>query len=151
LQAAQDLRNGRMTKNNRRPLLFFVWIRGWIRDARLRVRQWRQRLPAPVKRVLRRVTHISAHSVLGILIAFALIVGLAHMWLQTLAERKGEIEAYVTSTAGSPVQFEALDTFWDGLNPGIRVQGFRLYSQQTRQVALELREVRLSLAWWPVW
>ena len=111
---------------------------------------WRQRLPPSVKHVLWRTTHWTLHSMLGVVIAIALIFAAAVLWLPTLAERKGEIESYLSSTAGNPVSFGALDTFWDGLNPGVRVQDFRMDSAVTGRPAIRLKEVRLSLASWPL-
>ena len=110
----------------------------------------RQRLPAPLKRALRRTTHWTLHSMLGVVITVVLIFVAAHLWLPTLAERKGEIESYLSSTAGNPVTFGTLDTFWDGLNPGVRVQDFRMASASTGRAAIQLKEVRLSLASWPL-
>jgi uncharacterized protein (TIGR02099 family) len=118
--------------------------------ARRAVRAWRQRLPQPVKRALRRATHWTLHSTLGVVIAIVLIFVAAHLWLPTLAERKGEIESYISSTIGNPVILGTLDTYWDGLNPGIRVQGLRVQSAATGQQAIRLKELRLSLAWWPL-
>ncbi len=120
------------------------------RTARGVVRSWRQRLPLPVKRALRRVTHWTLHSTLGVLIAIALIFLVAHLWLPTLAERKSEIELYISTELGNPVMLGTLDTYWDGLNPGVRVQELRVQSAGTGQQAAHLKELRLSLAWWPL-
>lgn len=111
----------------------------------------RARLPVRVKRAIRHVTHWSMHSVLGVLITVVLLFVIAYWWLPTLGERKGEIESLLSSEIGSPVTFERLDTFWDGLNPGVRVQGARLAAAKSAEEAsLHLRELRLSLAWWPL-
>lgn len=124
---------------------------GFVSAVRRRVSALRARLPARVKRVIRRVTHVSLHSVLGVLLAIALLFALAYLWLPTLSDRKGEIESLLSSQIGIPVTFERLDTFWDGLNPGIRVQGARLAgATSTDEASLHLRELRLSLAWRPL-
>ena len=125
-------------------------LRSVVAHARSTIRHWRQRLPAPVKRLLRGTTHLTLHSVLGIFIAVVLIFVLARLWLPTLTERKAEIENYLTSTAGSTVQLDTLDTYWDGLNPGVRVRGFRIGPAAPGQPAIRLKEVRLSLAWLPL-
>ncbi|MCK7582134.1 MAG: hypothetical protein MZV65_45385 [Chromatiales bacterium] len=116
--------------------------------ARTAVRRVRQRLPRPVKRLVRRGTRYSLHAVNGVLIAVVLLFVAAYLWLPTLAGRKGEIETYVSQAVGNPVRFDQLDTFWDGLNPGVRVQGFQVQSAATGETSVRLREVRLSLAWW---
>jgi uncharacterized protein (TIGR02099 family) len=129
-------------------------IAGWLRHraqaARRTLHAWRSRLPAPVKRALRRVTHWTLHSALGVLLALVAVFGLAHLWLPTLAERQGEIEAYVSSAIGNPVTFERLETFWDGLNPGVHVHGLRVHAAAGRAPLAQLREIRLSLAWLPL-
>lgn len=119
-------------------------------QARGVIRRWRQRLPAPVKRLLRGTTHVTLHSVLGVFIAVVLIFVLARLWLPTLTERKSEIENYLTSTAGSPVKLDTLDTYWEGLNPGVHVRGFSVGPAAPGQPAVRLKEVRLSLAWLPL-
>src|SRR4030067_689316 len=74
----------------------------------------------------------------------------ALLWLPTLAERKEEIESYISAALGNPVTLGTLDTYWDGLNPGVRVQGLRVQSAATGQQAIRLKELRLSLGWWPL-
>jgi len=125
-------------------------FRHYAQTARSAVRSLRQRLPPPVKRALRRATHWTLHSTLGVLISIVLIFVAAHLWLPTLAERKGEIESYISSILGNPVTLSTLDTYWDGLNPGVRVQGLRVQSAATGQQAARLKELRLSLGWWPL-
>lgn len=122
-------------------------LKSAVRHGRSVIRHWRQRLPAPVKRLLRGTTRVTLHSVLGVLIAVVLIFVLARLWLPTLTERKSELESYLTSTAGSPVRFDTLTTYWDGLNPGVDVRGFRIGPAAPGQPAVRLKEVRLSLAW----
>ena len=107
----------------------------------------RQRVPAPVKRALRRTTHWTLHSMLGVLITVGLIFGAAYLWLPLLGERKAEIETYLSSTVGNPVTLDMLDTYWDGLNPGVRVQGVGVKSRATGEQAFRLKELRLSLSW----
>ena len=125
-------------------------VRHYAQTARAAVRSLRQRLPQPVKRALRRATHWTLHSTLGVVISIVLIFLAAHLWLPTLAERKGEIESYISAALGNPVTLGTLDTYWDGLNPGVRVQGLRVQSAATGQQAIRLKELRLSLGWWPL-
>jgi len=101
-----------------------------------------------VKRALRRTTRWTLHSILGVLISIVLIFVMAYLWLPVLADRKDEIESYISGTLGNPVTLSRLDTYWDGLNPGVRVQGLRVQSATTGQQAIRLKELRLSLGWW---
>jgi len=125
-------------------------LRHGLRRARQIVHDWRLRLPAPVKRALRRTTFWSANTVLGIALVFALLLVVAHLWLPTLTERRAEIEQYVGKAIGNSVSFDELGTFWDGLNPGIHVQGFRVQSAATGETIVQSKAVRLALAWWPL-
>jgi uncharacterized protein (TIGR02099 family) len=139
-----------MQKPVRKSTSRLTRLRLAAQTARTAVRSFRQSLPQPVRRILRRVTHWTLHSTLGVLISIVLIFVAAHLWLPTLAERKGEIETYISLALGNPVKLSALDTYWDGLNPGVRVQGLRVQSAATGQQAIRLREMRLSLGWWPL-
>jgi uncharacterized protein (TIGR02099 family) len=114
------------------------------------IRRLRQRLPKSVKRALRRTTRWSLHGVLGVLISLVIIFVAARLWLPTVVEHKYEIEAYLSSTAGNPVRLGTLEAYWDGLNPGVRVQGFRIDYASTGRPALFLKEVRLTLSWRPL-
>jgi len=115
-----------------------------------RARAWHHQLPSRIKRIVRRTTLWSANSLLGIVLVFSLTLVAAHLWLPTLTERKAEIESYLSSAIKNPVQFDTLGTFWDGLNPGIYVQGFQVQSSRTGQTAVRFKGVRLALAWWPL-
>ncbi len=132
------------------PKMRFARIRQQVKSARHAVRSLRERLPPPVKRALRRITHWTLHSTLGVVISIVLIFVAAHLWLPTLAERKGEVELYFSTALGNPVTLDTLDTYWDGLNPGMRVKGLRVQSAATDLQTIRLREMRLSLAWWPL-
>ena len=107
----------------------------------------RQRMPPPVKRALRRTTHWTLHSMLGVLITVGLIFGAAYLWLPLLGENKAEIATYLSNTLGNPVTLDTLDTYWDGLNPGVRVQGVGVKSKVSGEQAFRLKELRLSLSW----
>jgi len=120
--------------------------------AQLRVmfRHWRNRLPAPVKRALRRTTRWTLHSLNGVLMAVVLLFIAAHLWLPTLADRKEQIEGVISTELGAPVRIEQIETFWDGLNPGIRLHGLRMQDAAGGETAIGLRELRLSLSWRPL-
>lgn len=128
---------------------------GWRRltpgleSARAAVRRWRLRMPAPVRRILRRATRWSLHSVLGVTIAIVLLFVAARLGLPMLVENKADIERFLSTAAGSPAHIDRIEAFWDNkLNPGVRVQGLRLESRTPGVTAVHLREVRLSLSWW---
>src|SRR3989344_8870965 len=69
-----------------------------------------------------------------------------------LADRKDQIEAAINRVSPHAVRIEKLSTYWDGLHPGLHVQGLQVLSPDRKTVVMRLEEVRLSLAWWPlVW
>lgn len=112
------------------------------------LRALRQRLPAPLKRALRRTTKWTLHSILGVVISIALIFAAAYVWLPTLLiERKVEIESYLSDTLRNPVTLGELSPNWAGLNPGVRVQGLRVQSATTGEQAFRLKEMRISISW----
>lgn len=112
------------------------------------LRALRQRLPSPLKRALRRTTKWTLHSMLGVLISVALIFAAAYILLpKLLIERKVEIESYLSGTLRNPVTLGELGPNWDGLNPGVRVQGLRVQSATTGEQAFRLKEMRISLSW----
>jgi len=139
-----------MHKPERKSQPLVVRFEHIAQTVRRAARSLRQRLPQPVKRALRRTTRWTLYSTLGVVIVIALGFLAAHLWLPTLAERKGEIESYISSALGNPVTLDRLDTYWDGLNPGVRVKGLRVQSATTGLQAIRLKELRLSLAWWPL-
>ena len=136
-----------MHKPAAKPKTRTAWVKHSVQTARAALHALRQRIPTPLRRVLRRTTHWTLHSMLGVLIAIVLIFVAAHLWLPTLADRKGEIESYVSATLGQPVTFGALDTYWDGLNPGVRVQQLSVHAAATGAQTIRLKEMRLSLSW----
>lgn len=112
------------------------------------LRALRQRLPAPLKRALRRTTKWTLNSILGVIISVALIFSAAYVWLPSLLiERKVEIESYLSDTLRNPVTLGELSPNWDGLNPGVRVQGLRVQSATTGEQAFRLKEMRISISW----
>jgi len=139
-----------MYKPARKSQTRFARFMHGVQTARRAVLSLHQRLPQPVQRALWRTTHWTLHSTLGVVIAIALIFLAAHLWLPTLSERKDEIESYISAALGNPSTLDTLDTYWDGLNPGVRVKGLRVHFAATGAQAMQLKELRLSLAWWPL-
>ncbi len=95
-----------MHKPARKSKSLVAWIRHHVQTARTAVLSLHQRMPQPVKRALRRTTHWTLHSTLGVVISVVLIFVAAHLWLPTLADRKEEIETYISVTLGQPVTLE---------------------------------------------
>lgn len=81
-----------------------------------------------------------------------LIVGLisARFLLPMIAERKSDLEQYLSQRSGHEVRIESLQAYWDGLHPGARVRGLQVYAADGVRPAIRLSEVRLSLALMPL-
>jgi uncharacterized protein (TIGR02099 family) len=105
-------------------------------------------------RRLRRVSHGAAHFAFqltsALLVLLVLAYTLGHLWLPHLVERKSEFSEYLSRHSGYPVHMETLDPYWDGLNPGVRIGGFKVYTPDTGRLAIQLDEVRLTLSWLPL-
>ena len=136
-----------MHQSSAKPKTRTAWMKQGVQTARAALHALRQRIPAPLRSVLRRTTHWTLHSMLGVVITVVLIFVAAHLWLPTLADRKGEIESYVSATLGQPVTLGELNTYWDGLNPGVRVQQLSVHAAATGAQVIRLKEMRLSLSW----
>ncbi len=87
-----------------------------------------------------------------ILVLVALIFTLARIGLPALAGKKDEIESFISEKSSYPVRIGKLDAYWEGLRPGLRIEGLEIFSSADLTRAIRLGEVRVSLALFPlVW
>ena len=94
----------------------------------------------PLVRLLYRTT-----AVILTLLVLAYIVG--RLWLPHLADRKLEIAQYLSQRSNYSIEIGDLEPYWDGLNPGLVISGFKVRAPQSATRALQLDEVRVSLSW----
>src|SRR3990172_5917581 len=66
------------------------------------------------------------------------------------AEKKADLEAYLSRVSAHAVRIEKLDAYWEGLHPGLRAQGLAVYAADAVRPAIRLSEVRLTLALTPL-
>jgi uncharacterized protein (TIGR02099 family) len=86
-----------------------------------------------------------------VLTLLALVFSVARLWLlPALAEKNQEIAAYLSEQSGYPVQIERLESYWDGLNPGLRAFDFAVVVAARERPVVQLKELRLSLSWLPL-
>jgi len=86
-----------------------------------------------------------------LLMALAVVYLVARLWLPAIAEKKPEIEAWLSKKTAQKIRIEQLDTFWRGLYPGVRLSNVRVYADGGRTVpTVHLRELHLSLDWIPL-
>lgn len=105
-----------------------------------------------IRRASRHVVRWTWYTGAAVLLLLAVAFISARVLLPQLAERKDQIEAAINRVSPHAVRIEKLSTYWDGLHPGLQVQGLQVLSPDRKTVVMRLEEVRLSLAWWPlVW
>lgn len=84
------------------------------------------------------------------LVLLAVLFSAARIWLPVLAEKKDDIERYLSSISAYQIRIEKLDTYWDGLHPGLELHGLGVYVADSVTPALRFKEVRVSLALLPL-
>jgi len=81
-------------------------------------------------------------------VAAALFVALyvaARLYLPTLLAQKGDIETYLTRAANHPVHLGRIESYWRGLNPGVRVYGVTVYSDDSQRAGIRIGEIQVSV------
>ncbi len=107
-----------------------------------------QHLKRGARHVGRWMWYLSA----GLLVAIAVIFTVARVGLPALAAKKTAIENFLTDKTTYPVRIAALETYWDGLRPGLQIKGLEIFSSADLTRAMRLEEIRVSLAVLPlVW
>lgn len=100
-----------------------------------------------MQRILRPCARLTYQLAAVALVLLVLAYTVGRLWLPQLAERKTEIEQYLSQRSAYHIQMDALEPYWDGLNPGMRVSGFKVYAPDSGRLAIQLDEVRITLAW----
>jgi len=113
------------------------------------------RLPAILSRlapgaVRRRWYRRLGYATAAVVVLLAAVQVAGRLWLPQLAERRDDVAAYLSERSGYPVQIEALEAFWEGLNPGLVAHGFTVQPRRPGSPPVRLRELRLTLAWLPL-
>ena len=86
----------------------------------------------------------------GVLVLVALALTLLRVALPTLAKNKSELEQYLAEKTQYPIRVGALQSYWDGWHPAMRITGLDIYSPADLTHAVQLQEVRISLALLPL-
>ncbi len=111
-----------------------------------RLRQYAFHIGRVTLHVSRWTLYISA--VLLVLLTIVFIT--ARSLLPMIAEKKPDLELYLSQRSGHQVRIDSLHAYWDGLHPGARVQGLQVYAADGVRPAIRLGEVRISLALLPL-
>lgn len=86
----------------------------------------------------------------ALLVLLAIVFTLARVWLPSVAEKRQEIADFLSERSGYRVSIERIEAYWEGLNPGVRAYQFEVVSPATGRAAIRLAELRLTLAWLPL-
>lgn len=109
-----------------------------------------KRLARRLARVARGTGWVGMHAVtLLVILATGLYVA-ARFYLPILAERKLELEEYLSYASAHQVRISRLTGYWEGLNPGVHVEGMQVFAAGATVPAVRLSELRLSLAVLPL-
>jgi uncharacterized protein (TIGR02099 family) len=77
----------------------------------------------------------------------ALLLLLRYVVLPQVPMHRDAISGFLSQRIGAPVTIDALATGWDGWNPKLVIDGFRLRERDGTQSVLELPHVELVVAW----
>ena len=119
-------------RKGRQNILTFVVAA--IKSRRLR------RVARPLMRLLYQTTAV-------LLVLLVLAYTLGRLWLPHLADRKLEIAQYLSQRSNYAIEIDDLEPYWDGLNPGLVISGFKVRAPHSATLAVQLDEVRVSLSW----
>lgn len=97
----------------------------------------------------RRAARYAAYAVASLLVLLAALHLAARAVLPRLAERKADLEAYLSAKTDRPVRIDTLEAYWDGIYPGARLQGIAVTGAEGRQ-AVRLAEVHLTVRLLPL-
>jgi uncharacterized protein (TIGR02099 family) len=103
-----------------------------------------------LQRVLRPVLRVCWYGVAIVGALFAIVFVAARLLLPMVAEKKADLEALIARETGYTVRIEQLDGHWDGLYPGLRMQGISVRAADGVRPALQLAELRFSLQLLPL-
>jgi uncharacterized protein (TIGR02099 family) len=77
----------------------------------------------------------------------ALLLVLRYVVMPQVPMHRDAIAGFLSQRIGAPVTIDALATGWDGWNPKLVIDGFRLRDREGTQSVLELPHVELVAAW----
>lgn len=80
-----------------------------------------------------------------VLISFIAVYIAARAYLPRLIERKAEIEVWLTTAIQHPVRLGRIETYWRGMNPGVRVYGVTVYSSDGQRPGIRVGEVQVNV------
>lgn len=96
-------------------------------------------------RLLRRLAHILWYGAMAVVALVAIAYASARLLLPAVTDKKAELEAFLLRQSGYAVRIEKLEGYWDGLHPGLTMQGIGVFAADGARPAVRLAELRISL------
>src|SRR3990172_1864887 len=87
-----------------------------------------QRSARRLMRVLRHAGRWTWYAGIAILVVLAIVFAAARLLLPGLAEKKADLEAYLSRVSAHAVRIEKLDAYWEGLHPRLRAPGLAVFA-----------------------
>jgi uncharacterized protein (TIGR02099 family) len=82
-----------------------------------------------------------------VVVLFAAVYVVTRVYLlPMLVARKGEIEAWLAANVQHPVHLGRIETYWRGMNPGVRVYGVTVYDRDGRNPTIRIGRVEVSVS-----
>ena len=101
-------------------------------------------LPARALRVVRFLTVLL---VAGFAAFCVLLLLLRHVVMPQIPAHRAEIAELLSRRIGAPIEIDAIATGWDGWNPKLVIDGFRVRASADAPSVLDLPHVELVAAW----
>lgn len=105
----------------------------------------------------RRLGHASRHTVrwgyyLGaiVLALLAILYTVARLLFPQVESKKAEIEQYLSAKTAHAVRIEKLEAYWDGLLPGVHIQGLNVAATPEQRPSVRLAELHATFALLPL-
>jgi len=83
---------------------------------------------------------------LAVSILFTLLLIAVRVWLPDIAEKKSEIENFVSEQTGLAVSTSGIKPYWNGIYPGLILKDVKLINPQHKKKVLNFSEIKASLA-----
>ncbi len=103
--------------------------------------------PAPPARAKRIARLLGMILVAGFALFCMLLLALRYVVLPQIPAHRGDIAELLSRRIGTPVEIDALAAGWDGWNPKLVIDGFRVRDRANERAVLELPHVELVTAW----
>ena len=101
-------------------------------------------LPARALRVVRFIAYVLVAGFAGFCV---LLLVLRYVVMPQVPAHRSEIAAMLSHRIGAPLEIDSLATGWDGWNPKLVIDGFRVRADAGAQSTLELPHVEMVAAW----